>query len=328
MAIFEVNDDNQLSGFRPILGGPDQLYESEIEELVWLNSEELTGEGLFPIARQPTVGGGGKPDIVALDRQARVVVIEVKRDIDRGQLAQCLEYAGWARSTNLDELSSIYHAGEEQFFRDWGEFTDGESLRPVNPDPQLVLVARDFAGRTKEALDFLISNGLPVALVSVSVHEDPGGRRFLEVSGVQEPSEVSEDGSPAEAPQQKFERISISDLIEAGFVEAGDKLVWERPRRGETHEAMITSDAEIKIADGRTFSSPSGAARAAADIPAYNGWNAWTVERTGKSFSELWYEVRLAKHAAQYGTDGPKYQSMLADYRARHGTSAEGGPDS
>lgn len=29
------------------------------------------------------------------------MVIEVKRDGERGQLAQTLEYAGWARNTNL-----------------------------------------------------------------------------------------------------------------------------------------------------------------------------------------------------------------------------------
>jgi hypothetical protein len=43
-----------------------------------------------------------------MDSSGRVVVIEVKRDIDRGQLAQCLEYAGWARSASLDELGSLY----------------------------------------------------------------------------------------------------------------------------------------------------------------------------------------------------------------------------
>ena len=43
---------------------------------------------------------------MALDKTGRVVVFEVKRDVDRRQLAQCLEYAGWARTTNLDELGA------------------------------------------------------------------------------------------------------------------------------------------------------------------------------------------------------------------------------
>ena len=62
------------------------IYESEIQDLVWDNPEEILGETRFLIRRQPTLALGGKPDILALDRDALVVVIEVLRDFDRGQL--------------------------------------------------------------------------------------------------------------------------------------------------------------------------------------------------------------------------------------------------
>ena len=68
--------------------GPDP-YEREIEALAWSNLEAFTGEALFPVARQARISGGGIPDILALDESGRVVVIEVKRDMDRSQLAQC-----------------------------------------------------------------------------------------------------------------------------------------------------------------------------------------------------------------------------------------------
>ncbi len=64
----------------------------------------MTGEALFRVTRQAVITSG-RPDIVALNHEARVVVIEVKRAVDRGQLAQCLEYAGWARTIRLDELA-------------------------------------------------------------------------------------------------------------------------------------------------------------------------------------------------------------------------------
>jgi RecB family endonuclease NucS len=89
MPLFEVQDGHQLVPFRQRRGGVD-LYEREIEDLLWENLQDLTGESLFPVTRQAQIIGG-RPDIVALDRDARVVVIEVKRDVDRGQLAQCLE---------------------------------------------------------------------------------------------------------------------------------------------------------------------------------------------------------------------------------------------
>lgn len=170
MPLFEIADETSLLAFQQLHGG-SQLYESEIEKLVWDNFEELTGEPLFPVARQPILGGGGRPDIVALDNAARVVVIEVKRDIDRRQLAQCLEYAGWARTTNLDELARMYHGGPDAFFAAWQEFNDAAAPTPVRRAPRLILIARDFHGRTGSALEFLVENHLPVRLVRVALYE-------------------------------------------------------------------------------------------------------------------------------------------------------------
>jgi hypothetical protein len=90
------------------------VYEAEIEALLWDNLEEITGDNLFRVARQATLPSGGRPDIIALDPSGRVVVIEVKRDVDRNQLAQALEYAGWARGTSLDELARLFHGGGEE----------------------------------------------------------------------------------------------------------------------------------------------------------------------------------------------------------------------
>lgn len=109
MPLYE-HTDSGLEPFRR-LRPSSELYESEIEDLIWSDLEAFTGESLFPVARQARISGGGVPDVLALDDGGRVIVIEVKRDIDRGQLAQCLEYAGWARLTNLDEISGLCRRG-------------------------------------------------------------------------------------------------------------------------------------------------------------------------------------------------------------------------
>ena len=80
MPLYEVTS-NELIPFRRLRGGAD-LYEREIEDLLCANIEEFTGETLFPIGRQVKLPFGGVPDVVALDRSGRVVVFEVKRDID------------------------------------------------------------------------------------------------------------------------------------------------------------------------------------------------------------------------------------------------------
>ena len=146
MPLFEVDGTSELVPFRRLRGGSD-LYEREIEDLLWANLDEFTGESLFPVARQPSISTGGVPDIVALDGQGNVTVLEIKRDVDRGQLAQCLEYAGWARTTSLDELACIYHRGQAAFFGDWQSFTESATPIVLTRRPRLLLVARDVLAR-------------------------------------------------------------------------------------------------------------------------------------------------------------------------------------
>lgn len=286
MPLYELNQQGELLPFRRLHGGAE-LYEADIEKLLWDNLDEITGESLFPVARQAQVVGGGKPDIIALDQDGRVVVIEVKRDVDRGQLAQCLEYAGWARTTSLDELSGLYHLGREAFFRDWQEFTGSATPAVINRSPRLILVARDFHGRTASALDYLIEHGLPVQLVPVTVYEDHTGRRLVDVEGDREPilpvalsTDAGQSGT-SDRSGVDGRKIRMSDLVEAGLLAAGDELVWERPRLGQRHRAVVTDGGGLRLEDGREFSSPSRAAITAAGLGAYDGWNAWRVTRKG-----------------------------------------------
>ncbi len=155
MPLFEVAND-ELVPFRRLKGGAE-LYEKEIEDLLWSNLEDFTGETLFPIARQAKLPYGGIADVVAMDRTGRLVVFEVKRDIDRKQLAQCLEYAGWARTASLDELAGLYSHGEAEFWPAWQEFTSSDTPVVVNPKPKLVLIARDFQTATEETGVFVLA---------------------------------------------------------------------------------------------------------------------------------------------------------------------------
>lgn len=285
MPLFEVTAQG-LVPFRQVLPGAD-LYESEIEDLVWSDLEAFLGETLFPIARQARLTGGGRPDVLALDESGRVVVIEIKRDVDRSQLAQCLEYAGWARSTNLDELAALYHGGSAAFFTDWQDFTDTNTPVVVNRAPRIVLVARSFEDRTRSAFDFLRENGLPVSVVPVAVYEDAEHRRFIDVEADHEPTvggggTAGDSGGGGPTPvMYQGRRAQIADLIAAGLVEVGESLEFPRPRRGELFRATVLADGTIQTEDGQIWPSPSRAAMNVANVPSYDGWHAWRLPRLG-----------------------------------------------
>jgi len=291
LPLFEI-DKGELVPFQRVKGGSD-LYESEIEVLVWENFEEFTGEALFPIRRQAKLPSGGIPDIVALDKSGRVIVFEVKRDVDRRQIAQCLEYAGWAREAGLDEIAQMYTGGPDKFFADWQEFTESSAPVVINPHPRLFLVARDFEDRTESAFDYLVESGVPVHLVRVAVYEDEKGRRFTDVGGDHEPALAPspEEGSTQDQTRIHGRRVKVSDLMEADLVALGDRLVWVRPKLGDRYEGEIAAGGAIRLTDGRTFSSPSRAASEAAGIAAYDGWYAWKVERLDRTLNDLRYDL-------------------------------------
>jgi hypothetical protein len=295
MPLYEIDNTGELVPFRRLRGGAD-LYEREIEDLAWGNSDEIVGETLFLIQRQANLHQGGRPDIVALDRDARVVVIEVKREFDRSQLAQCLEYAGWARKTNLDELAQMYRYGADRFFADWQEFTGSEVPAIVNPIPRLVLLAGSFHGRTESAVDFLIENRLPVKVIPVTIYEDQQGRRFVDIEGEHEPDFAGGDQVEV-IDHTKFNgrRVRITDLLDAGLLRAGDVLKWTRPQLGQHYEVTVTEAGTLESRDGRMFTSPSRAAMDLADMAAYDGWHAWRVERLGgKSLDDLRRDLAIS----------------------------------
>jgi hypothetical protein len=291
MPLFEIDSAGDLIPFRRLHGGAE-LYESEIENLAWENDEEIMGETLFLIQRQPTLQQGGRPDIVALDRDARVVVVEVKREFDRSQLAQCLEYAGWARKTNLDELAQMYRHGADQFFSDWQVFTDSDVPAIVNPVPRLILIAGSFHGRTESAVDFLIENRLPVKVIPVTIYEDQQGRRFVDIGSEHEPDFTGVEVEVVDHTKIDGRRVRLTDLLDAGLLQPEDRLQWTRPQLGQSYEVTVTAAGTISAPDGRTFTSPSRAAMDLAEVAAYDGWHAWRVERLdGKSLDDLRREL-------------------------------------
>lgn len=303
MALFEISEDGLVS-FHPVRFGGD-LYEREIEDLLWANLEEFTGEVLFPVGRQVAIPGGGKPDVVALDESARVVVIEIKREVDRRQLAQCLEYAGWAMKANLDQLARLYDGPEEAFFAAWQEFTQSTAPAVINPSPRLILVAHEFDARTRGAIDFLEAGNLPVRVVPVSMYEDDRGRRFVDVE--------SDHEAPRASTGDSRPRATLGDLLEAGLLLAGDELVWHRKRKGEAHHARVMENGMLELEDGRRYATPSRAAVEAAGIPAYDGWIAWQVARTGTSIGELRRELAAREPRRTFVDDLDVAADDLAD---------------
>lgn len=107
----------------------------------------------------------------------------------------------------------------------------------------------------------------------------PGSERTRALTVRTEPPVVSD---------VEHDRGALFDMVAAGKLAPGEKLVWERPRRGEHHTATVTAGGRLRLDDGDSppFKSPSGAAHSICGHPV-NGWLQWRRERDGVLLQDL-----------------------------------------
>ncbi|MFE4173285.1 hypothetical protein ACFRR7_14740 [Streptomyces sp. NPDC056909] len=79
---------------------------------------------------------------------------------------------------------------------------------------------------------------------------------------------------------------SLTPLIEAGLVSAGDVLQHHQSRLKRTHTATVTADGWIEIPDGQAFPQPSPALKAQTGS-SINGWGQYTHVPSGRRLQEL-----------------------------------------
>lgn len=177
-----------------VTGSPELIQPASFEELGarelqdierWLKQDPgLMGEDLKVIASQLTGFDKTKdrPDLLALDRQGRLVVVEIKRD-DSGssQDLQALRYAAYCSTFTSEQAVEVYRRYEaaesgrelspaqareelDEFLID-GDLTDIDS----DPMPRIVLVAGNFqVGVTNTVLWLIQNSDLDISCVQLT----------------------------------------------------------------------------------------------------------------------------------------------------------------
>lgn len=107
--------------------------------------------------------------------------------------------------------------------------------------------------------------------------------------------------SPPHKPREK-----VSDLIEAGLLEVGEVLAFQRG--DTTYEAIVHIDGRLEIGRGGVFDSPSRAAAEAAGSKSEPGWDVWQCPN-GKTLADLRWELRAASFPHDSGKHGDKYMA-------------------
>jgi hypothetical protein len=158
----------------------------------------------------------------------------------------------------------------------------------------------------------LIENGLPVKLIRVSIYEDQQKRRFVDVEGEHEPQFPAagpEDGGTKVEDPTKIDgrRVRLTDLVDAGVLQPGQALIWDRPQLGKTYRASVTEQGAIHLENGGTFSAPSTAAIKAFGGGSFDGWYVWRVDSDAReSLHEL--RVRCVRKLLEESQEGAEEQ--------------------
>lgn len=90
-------------------------------------------------------------------------------------------------------------------------------------------------------------------------------------------------------------------LLADGMLRPGEELVWERPRKGVRHVAIVRADGRLELPDGTVHATPRRAT-AALGAPTADGWAVWRRVRDNQSLASLRDDYR-SRH---YGRPGAR----------------------
>lgn len=176
--LYRVSDEKTVLQLLETTAASEQLLEVHLESWV-ARSPSILGEDLLVIARQVTVDGGkDRIDLLALDLQANVVVIELKRDwVGDDADLQAIRYASRVASwdhADLRKLAESYWTSTDQgrgtFTQELDVFCDADY--ELNTAQRIVLAGRRFEPRAGTMVMWLREHNIDVRVVTLGLFRD------------------------------------------------------------------------------------------------------------------------------------------------------------
>jgi cellobiose-specific phosphotransferase system component IIB len=158
--------------------------EEEIEVLLEKNIEILERDA-FIIGRQVETGYGKRIDLVAMDKDANIIIIELKKaKTEHYVLSQIFDYLSWVEKLKQEEINDRIanrlhngknHLGEFKSIED--KFTHRFKKKPTawNSKQKLIIVGEQIDVQTKEQASSLAKRNVNVECVELNAYRNPQG---------------------------------------------------------------------------------------------------------------------------------------------------------
>ncbi len=184
--------------------------ESRLEQILDENIAVASPNWLV-IGRQVRTDHGMFVDLLAVDPDANLVVLELKRDKTyRDIIAQLLDYGSWVRELKDDRIAQIFTDYQKRWHPDHQVVSIDEAFKTkfglempdeLNPAHELVVVAASLDPSTERVVRYLSDEyRVRINVVFFRVFRD-GDREYLSRAWLRDPAEVSaglgEEGATA-----------------------------------------------------------------------------------------------------------------------------------
>jgi hypothetical protein len=185
------NDGPQPVTFQPL------DLESRLQSIL-ADDITIADPNLMVIGREVRAHADNRIDILAIDRDGRLVILELKRDkTPRDIVAQALDYGHWVRELGNDEIARIFNdymsrhhpdrseVSLDQAFCEW--FNATEMPDELNESHELVIVASYLDPSTERIVNYLWGEyGVSINAIFFRVFQD-GDREYLSRAWLREP---------------------------------------------------------------------------------------------------------------------------------------------
>jgi len=123
-------------------------------------------------------------DLLAIDKNGKVVIIELKRDMAPSATElQAIKYAAFCSNLTMEDIVQIYvqrlsrtkkSVSDEEAERQIRDFIQNDSFEDFDKQPRIILVAREFRPDTTSSVLWLRSFGVDITCVKLELYSLKG----------------------------------------------------------------------------------------------------------------------------------------------------------
>jgi Endonuclease NucS len=205
--------------------------EQRLEDWV-VKDPSILGIDVLLVGRQVTTSNSGRIDLLAIDSEANLMVLELKRDkTPREIVAQALDYASWVNNLSYEQIETIAKdfTGKPlpQAFSDHYGFSIPQT---VNGNHSMVILASELDDSSERIVEYLAERyGVPINVLFFTFFKKASGE-FIGRAWLKDPEEMQERAQGRNrAPWSGFYFVNVGegpnrnwdDCRRYGFLSAG-----------------------------------------------------------------------------------------------------------